>query len=284
MSRLFDNDSIDASASGYASVERDRWHLVIIQGYYDDSGSDAASPVYMLAGTVSSVERWKRFSDEWRDELSREPSIEYFKMSEAQPLKGQFEGWPAALRDQKVFVLSEILDKHMLLFIESYLYRDQFDRLIKNKIPVGTFTDPYFLCFYHIVVAIAELHGSFFECEAEFIFDQHGAIGTDAVGWWELAKTQIPPKFAKYLVNQPVFKDDKRVLPLQAADLYAWHARNSRLEKGDQSTRTLAIMKMFSGKQRKVLHWDYFTLCELSDAMFKVNDFYKNACGPKATP
>jgi hypothetical protein len=250
-------------------------HLMVLQGFYDDSGSDAASSVYMLGGIISSVERWKRFSDEWNGALEKDPGIRYLKMSEANSLEGQFSGWPAALRDQKVYLLSEIVEKHALITVESYLYREKFDKYIKGKTPLRIFNDPYFLCFYHIVVAVANLHNSF-QCDAAFIFDEHGILGADVAQWWDVAKNLIESPDSKYLTSPPAFADDRRSVPLQGADLFVWHARNRLVPNGDDSIRTRAIMKNFSRLQSKRLNWDEKTLMELSGNLIYLNEFYRN--------
>jgi hypothetical protein len=37
----------------------------MLQAYIDDSGNDGKSPVFVLAGYVSTTEKWETFSDEW---------------------------------------------------------------------------------------------------------------------------------------------------------------------------------------------------------------------------
>jgi uncharacterized protein YcgI (DUF1989 family) len=47
----------------------------------------------------------------------------------------------------------------------------------------------------------------------------------------------------RFLGSSPIFRSDRKVLPLQAADLYAWHARNV-VEGGDDSIRTKAVINI----------------------------------------
>jgi hypothetical protein len=43
--------------------------------------------------------------------FEQELAIDYFKMSEAISLRGQFDRWPRTLRDQKVLELAEVAER-----------------------------------------------------------------------------------------------------------------------------------------------------------------------------
>jgi hypothetical protein len=61
--------------------------MSMLQAFFDDSGSDAPSPLFVLAGLLCSTEKWNQFSVEWRRILEKEPRLDYFKMSEARALR-----------------------------------------------------------------------------------------------------------------------------------------------------------------------------------------------------
>ncbi len=86
--------------------------MLLQTGYFDDSGSDAGSQWYVLAGFIAPIEEWKSFSAKWRATLDKETSLRYFKMSEAMSLEGLFKrGWTIPLRDQRIFELAEIIEE-----------------------------------------------------------------------------------------------------------------------------------------------------------------------------
>jgi len=97
--------------SGLPPEERERRSLMVIQtGYFDDSGSDALSQYYVLAGFIASVEQWEKVSTKWRHVLDKEPNLRYFKMKEAMNMVRQFErGWTVPLRNQRILSLSRLL-------------------------------------------------------------------------------------------------------------------------------------------------------------------------------
>jgi hypothetical protein len=65
------------------------------------------------------------------------------------------------------------------------------------------------------------------------VFDEQGAFGREALDWWLNFKKLLddaPPRsirarIASLVCDRPIFRDEKQFLPLQAADLYAWHVR-----------------------------------------------------------
>jgi hypothetical protein len=73
-------------------------------GYFDDSGSDAGSQWYVLAGFVAPTEIWNVISIKWRAALNKEPHLRYFKMRGAMNMEGQFKrGWTIPIAEPKDF-------------------------------------------------------------------------------------------------------------------------------------------------------------------------------------
>jgi hypothetical protein len=57
----------------------------------------------------------------------------------------------------------------------------------------------------------------------DFVFDNDSEKVKIPVGW-ELMKSIALPERASMMGDTPIFRDDKKTMPLQAADLYAWWA------------------------------------------------------------
>jgi hypothetical protein len=129
---------------------------MILQGYFDDSGSHPDGDWYVLGGFISTAGQWQRFSDTWTLALMREPAIDYFKMSEAHNLTGQFKGWPAPLRDQKVLELAEVIEKYAVARISAVVNQGDYNQHIKDVSPWQELNDPYFMLFYQIVILTAQ--------------------------------------------------------------------------------------------------------------------------------
>ncbi|WFU43476.1 hypothetical protein QA640_14100 [Bradyrhizobium sp. CB82] len=106
------SELIDALVSGLPAAEQEAHRLMVLQtGYFDDSGSHAASEYYVLAGFVAPVSDWKFVADEWARILNEE-GLAYFKMREAMAMEGEFKrGWTVPLRDQLILKLVGLIEK-----------------------------------------------------------------------------------------------------------------------------------------------------------------------------
>lgn len=89
--------------------------LPSLQAFVDDSASDADEQRLFMAGYLNYSEKWALFSEAWREELKVAPSIDYLKMSEANALADQFNGWDAKVRDEKLRSLVRVINhfKHL---------------------------------------------------------------------------------------------------------------------------------------------------------------------------
>lgn len=217
----------------------------MLQAYIDDSGSDLKGPAYVLTGYASDIQSWFDFTDEWQAMLAQHPGIEYFKMREAESLKGQFEGWSREQATAKIHALIPIINRYAGHRIECVFWQEHYDSAMNWYLPEikkqlspmdfnrvkKAFSNPYFLAFSLVMTDFAKrLAHDNSDDIVDFIFDSQGAIGKRAVEWWRESHEILPNMhYEKHLPNEPVHRDEKIFLPLQAADLLAWQTRR-RLE------------------------------------------------------
>lgn len=220
--------------------------LMVLQAYIDDSGGTDVNehPYFVLGGFVSTVERWAEFSSDWQVVLDMEPRLEYFKMSEAGSLNGQFHmrrGWDRPMRDARLAKFVEVARSYPIyrtsVSIDKALFRDHIAGLdVPN--PKPTAKDPYYLAFHNLVTGLPLLQAVNIksvpkEGKIDFIFDYQCKTGGRASDAWEHIKMNVLPRLKMdgvpdvmpFLGSPPIFRDEKEFLPLQAADLYVWHVR-----------------------------------------------------------
>lgn len=199
-----------------------------IQAFVDDSVSQVDGRNLVLAGYVHAAEKWLHFSDDWKRTLDSKPRIDYFRMVEAQNLNGQFRNWVACDRDAKVESLGKVIYDHNPWSFECSVSQEAFDRIVKPVAPYDL-KNPYMVCFYGAIVTLARYHEEYgVTTPVDFTFDEQGPLGPFVVFWYEWIKEWQDPKISALLGITPVFQDDKKVLPLQAADLLAWHLRRRK--------------------------------------------------------
>lgn len=200
----------------------------MLKAFVDDSGSSDTDAAFVLAGFLVSPEGSVNLSYEWQSILSGPPPIRYFKAAEARSLKGEFsQGWTAPLIDQCTLSLAEVIARHALLRVRCVMLRADYNRYLREfgealRSPFDlSYRSPYMSLFFGLMLAVRSfLRRHDVDQEIEYYFDDQGAFGKFSASVFD----QIRDETLKNLMPiSPVFADDKRLLPLQAADLCAWN-------------------------------------------------------------
>jgi hypothetical protein len=95
---------------GINKQESRYWRISVQYAYIDESESTTR---LIMAGFVSTVEKWARFSNAWQAELDRPPAIPFLHMNEVLSPKGVFEGTSFHERFAKVDRLIDIANTHV---------------------------------------------------------------------------------------------------------------------------------------------------------------------------
>jgi hypothetical protein len=112
--------------------------------------------------------------------------------------------------------------------VDCVLSEENYVNIVKGNIrpELKELDSPYFILFYEVILATAKLmekahlHGT-----VDWVFDEKDSIGIQAVSWYAWIKKQAKPNLRRRLGSTPIFRDDENVLPLKAADLFAWQIR-----------------------------------------------------------
>lgn len=133
---------------------------MILNGFVDDSGSGGGTDrgnIFVLAGFVASPERWKDFSNEWVRVCNQEPKTPDFHIQRDIRLinKDGSVRWTETERDARIKELVDLTKSQAQYRVESILAWPNYDRIVKGKIP-PELDNPYFLCFYNIIISFAE--------------------------------------------------------------------------------------------------------------------------------
>lgn len=220
---------LDSLVCGLSFHVRKNRLLGMLKAFADDSGTMKEGPVFILAGYVASIDPWNALSDEWQEVLD-DPlqdgscRLEYFKMTQADNQTYCFDGWSKTDCEKVVMRMAAIIPKHVLYAVRVTIGALDFQE-VQAQYPHHQ-QSPYELLFNHVMMAAIHRKKTLnIEDKIEFIFDEQGREGKRAKARFMDAFHRIPKEMSSHIAGEPLFKDDKQVLPLQAADLFAWQLR-----------------------------------------------------------
>jgi hypothetical protein len=227
-----------AHVSGYAPRIRGSVGLAFLRAFVDDSIAQKGDKRLFYAGYLHRADAWAQFSEFWDRELHQWPAIEYYKGSGE-----QFDGWDARVRDAKIGKLAQIIHSFKPLSFQFSLNRKFFEETLKPVAPYGLGRPHFDACF--AVVAGVARHAAALNLTTpiEFIFDkQDGGDEGVRILFSELIK-HLPAEARDLISDAPWFKSDldNQFMPLQAADMLAWHVRRKH-EYPDKSLPVLDEM------------------------------------------
>ena len=272
----------------------------------DASGNEPQSPIFVFGGLIAPAAKWADFSAAWQAALDEPPKIEYFKMSEAANMGGQFSkrrGWTEAKRDDRVVTMTRIARDHASVRVSAWIRRADFDtHILSLPAPVRHLgmDNPYVMLLNQMVLAIAtfgDQHGIKSPCD--YIFDSEESFDEEVFSAWPnikwLLKFTARSDIAKFVGERPIFRDDKDFLPLQAADLYAWQVRNLIIKNNQIPNQTIEvpanrILRMFDRVPHINREFPTDEVLRLREYLLKQRDlFAKNhphiqLLGPYADP
>jgi hypothetical protein len=225
-------DNIAGLVCGFPARLRKERCLVVLWGYGDDSADDDKG-AYVLAGWLGTAENWESFSDDF--EKAGLPHSLHMKTVRR-------------LSGRRVRTLADLTLSRAAYRVDCVLHQGNYRNIIKGKIPLEL-DSPYFLLFYQVILSaarLADLVG--WDGTIDWIFDEQGKIGTAANNWYWWIKERARPNLKRRLGSTPIFRDDTKVLPLKAADLFAWQIRRHIALEQPKGTQTNQILDSFLAK------------------------------------
>ena len=219
--------SAEAIRALIVGIPRRLWSskpLVMLQAYVDDSIASTGDRKLLLAAYVLTADQWIEFYDAWDAALHEPPAIDYFKMAEANGRGGCFRKFSEAQRNKKVFRMAQVVKQFAPHGLHVKVSTKEFNELLKPYVPWPVKT-PYYILSHSMIYGLARLHDQMgLKMKCDVIFDDHPGLAAKILPAFDLYGLG-PESWRQWISGPPSFKDDKEVLPLQAADLLAWHLR-----------------------------------------------------------
>ncbi|HVT38245.1 MAG TPA: DUF3800 domain-containing protein [Gemmatimonadaceae bacterium] len=201
-----------------------------VQVVVDDSGGDGQ--VFMLmAALIGRAEAMAEFADRWRECLDELPKIRVFKMRDAVKRQGEWRGLRESQRDEKVRRLARTIDRFGFRSLWVGMELEGYREIVGSTQP-PPLDKPYSFVFHTMIgAALMDVAQSGERETFDIIFDEHPSLGPRARAAYPIVRGAIDPQNITILPRDPVFRDDKKFLPLQGADLMAWSYRRYAMER-----------------------------------------------------
>ena len=242
-----------------------------LQAVIDDSGK-GVPPVYVLAGFVLSEYKWTIFAEHWQSILNKPPNVSYFKMQEAAGLRKEFLRFSTKQRDAKVGELVKLITDYRPLALIDVMPQDVYESIFKGKIAKGL-DYPYFLPYHEIMGTLwryqynKDWHP---DEKVEFIFDEQGKESELSQRLWPFTANDVPDAVKKFVGKAPIHRNEKEFLPLQAADLFAWHVRRHHECPDNNQDYLVSAWRALSSLECAKNEWTEARLRKIFDGVRKM--------------
>jgi hypothetical protein len=225
----------------------------------DDSGTDQP-PVFVLAGYLARIRNWGYFADGWQKVLRKKPQLAYLHAEEAfhrDSRQSQFNGWTRNQVNDRLLEFVGVIHKYKLNCVKVVISHADFDALIKIKHKNSPFKDPSnFTLAVLLLRALSYARSHKQREQLDFIFDEDVVKPGQLEEAYQIIINRLEPRDAELLPRKPSFKNDKEFVPLQAADLIAWHVRRDCFERANGKTLQSPVWDALQNIPTADFSWD----------------------------
>ena len=197
--------------------------------YIDDSNV-GVEPVSVLAGWAADEETWACFEKEWSAALGMSPRLAYFKETEANGRSGEFAGWSDQSFTDRMHLFTRIIGDHKLVGVVSAVPTKLYAEVFGGN-PDKVLRHPYYFMIYDLVSRVAiYLEKIEFAGKVQFIFDEQRGQQEAIEGSWRRVLETDSGRMKDIVTEYPIFRSDRSVMALQAADFSAGYLRRDLVE------------------------------------------------------
>jgi hypothetical protein len=241
--------------------------VALAETYIDESGSHGGSPLLCLAGYVFKRRQAREFTREWGKRLRRE-RLPFWHTNPAMQGHGKppFEpedAWPDERRDKLQRALIKRVREQISFGFAVTVNEAEYNRLIVPNSDLGS---AYTFCLRMCLTSVYSWHQrSRFDGQVAYFFESGHASQGEAGE--NMARVFATPNLReKFAYASHTFADKRRVAPLQAADLLAWHwlTDAKRTRAGVQVSRKDTVA-LIIGSPVSVMDWTTERLEELAE-------------------
>ncbi len=230
--------------------------MVMLVGYFDDSGVPPDRRVAAVAGHIGTVEAWKRFAGKWQQLLDQN-GVKVMHRTDLESFEGEFsrqKGWTEERKRTLLTKAHELIRQHTLTGIGTSVLRADYEKymtpFLKRK-----YGGVYGWCAHECIISVAKW------CEithrkgpVDWVFEQ-GTAGAGQV----LTMFRELQKDSEFELGNVSF-GRKRLYPLQSADVIAYETykqtENQILDQGKRAVRFSLKQLLRPAEAKYFQYWD----------------------------
>src|ERR1700704_1880586 len=144
--------------------------LLILAGYFDESGTHDTAEAITVAGYLSTPERWVLFEQEWSVALE-EYGIAFFHMTDFANGAPPYDTWTPELKVERFDRLAKIINQHILIGVGYSILVPRYRAIFSAKArrtAGGAYGVVANCCFMEIAKFLEESHP---EARVRYIFE-----------------------------------------------------------------------------------------------------------------
>jgi hypothetical protein len=236
--------------------------MAFVTVYFDDSGTHPESSIAVGAGFVSTVEQWREFNRNW-EEAKKHDGFKVFHMADFASGHGEFANWDDTKKRRVLDCLCSIIRTRIKGGWNTAVTKKDYDQVIVEPFRQWAGRFHYTFCVRQCAGNIANWRQAQNPpASMRYVFDRTSrgkgeimSVMDRAIksSEFESKSTGIKP------LSGYSFDNKAEILPLQAADIYAWTAlqqMHKRLSGRRLSWLAELSFDLLSGWG--LTHWGYF--------------------------
>jgi hypothetical protein len=221
--------------------------VTTVTSYFDDSGTDSASPLILYGGLFGFEHQWLGFERAWKDQLDHptgnKPPISRLHMYDLEHGLEEFAGYNQADKDNTIFNFRKIITDSGLHGYVNAIEKAAYDELIVGGLR-SIWGDSEEHCVTQCILRLGLLVGEIDKgAELAFVFDNRqdrNEANKKAFEVFQRHREYATPELP--IFSKILFDGSMKTTPLQGADLVAYeyfrHVRNIlSLKKADPPVR-----------------------------------------------
>lgn len=203
-----------------SELAEDRRFLIVLDAYFDDSGTHDGSPVVSVAGYLGLPAKWVSFETEWKLAMS-EFGLNHFGMADYSNRAKPYCYWTEEERYARLERLMKISNAYALGSVGIAVPTESFNRVMSEKakrISGGPYGLAATACFLRVANLVKSLSS---EAWVAYIFESGTRGAGEVLKVFQENERDESQKHELRLLSLR-FENKRQFVPLQAADIVAY--------------------------------------------------------------